>query len=91
MTSSSPSPRRHTIGRTVAFAIGVFTLLNSVGELVRDGFDANLWWLDPPWRNRWARATFFALTGGALVLNAIRPPVSKPARILGRLFVVGLI
>ena len=32
--------------RTLAAAIGGFTLLNLMGEMIHPGFDANLWWID---------------------------------------------
>jgi uncharacterized SAM-binding protein YcdF (DUF218 family) len=37
-------PRR--AARSVAIAVGSFTLVNLVGEALRPGFDASIWWID---------------------------------------------
>ncbi len=34
------------ISRSLALFIGLFSLLNIAGERLREGFDANIWWID---------------------------------------------
>ena len=36
----------HTLPRALALSLGAFASLNLLGEWVRPGFDANLWWID---------------------------------------------
>ena len=47
-------------GRGVALFLGVFTVLNVLGEAVSSGFDANEWWID-------LRPLPLALSGAALL------------------------
>ncbi len=89
--TAEPSRRSSgVIGRTMALALGSFTLLNSAGELVRDDFDANLWWLHPPGLGSTASALFFAVTGLALCAVAIRPPRRRASSLVAQLFAASI-
>ena len=84
--SSGPQspPRRRAVlfnlGRGVALFVGLFSLVNLLGEWRLKGFDANEWWIDlRPWPDALAQ-TLLALLGGLLVGWAIRPGGSRLRR-----------
>ena len=61
------------IRRVLALFLGGFGLLNLVGEMLRPGFDANLWWIDlRALGPAWSRA-LLAFASAALVAWALRP------------------
>jgi vancomycin permeability regulator SanA len=67
-------------GRSIAFFIGAFSLLNILGELRFPGFDANHWWID--FRPIPAAVSRVFLTVASLFLIAwsIRPRMSARRR-----------
>lgn len=68
------------VARGVALFFGLFTLANLAGELLTNGFDSNLWWIDlRPCPPRVARAAV-GIAGVLLSLFAIRPNLPQPLR-----------
>ena len=61
------------VPRTLGGLLGALTLLNLLGEAVRPGFDANLWWIDLHFLPTWL-AGGLLLSGGVLLCAwACRP------------------
>jgi len=77
VTSQTGVRRRYrilfAIARGMAFLLGVFTLLNVIGELRHSGFDANLWWIDVRFANPVARSLLLIATGAGLVSFGLHP------------------
>ncbi len=61
------------VARGTALFLGAFSLLNSVGGLVADGFDATLWWLDLRFLPRPVALGFTSLFGLLAVAWGLRP------------------
>ncbi len=62
--------------RGVAFFVGGFTLVNTVG-LLRDGsFDANMWWVAVPYVPKLGAAILLAAAGVAFVAYAVAPAMA---------------
>jgi uncharacterized SAM-binding protein YcdF (DUF218 family) len=72
-----PPSRRYRIlfaaGRGLALMLGLFSLLNVLGELRNPGFDANLWWIDLRFTNRFVNRVVMITAGVGLVSFGIRP------------------
>lgn len=66
----------HAIPRGVAGFFGAFAVLNSGGELLVPGFDANSWWLEPGHLGAVAPFAFGAI-GVVFLAFAVRPPRSR--------------
>lgn len=70
-TSRTSLRRRYRIlfavARGLALLLGVFTLLNVVGEIRNPGFDANLWWIDVRFANPTGRSLVLAATAIGLI------------------------
>jgi len=62
-------PDRVLVARILALAVGGFALANLVGEFLRPGFDANLWWIDCRYLPSWLRHAL--LWSGGVLLVAI--------------------
>lgn len=65
--------------RGVALFVGLFTLLNLLGDLARPGYDANLWWID---LRRLPAAMALPLTWAAAIvmLGFASWPAMRPVR-----------
>lgn len=75
------------IRRMLALFLGGFGLLNLAGEMLRPGFDANLWWIDlralgPAWSR-----PLLGFASAALVAWALRPRMGAARRRLTRALV----
>ncbi|MCA8960274.1 MAG: YdcF family protein [Planctomycetes bacterium] len=89
-TCETAAPSR-IVGRTLAAAFGVFTLLNSVGEWLHRGFEANLWWLDLPYRDPTLRSLTFAGLGLTFIRIGVRPPRGRRGRWLATAIVLAVV
>ncbi|HET6494520.1 MAG TPA: YdcF family protein [Thermoleophilia bacterium] len=63
----------HAGARGLALFLGLFSLLNLVGELRSSGFDQNIWWLDLRPLPTTPSAIMLALAGALLVCWGLRP------------------
>ena len=70
------------IARGWALTLGGFILLNLVGQQVRTGFDANLWWIDLRALPATIGDLLLLVTALALVAFALRPVMSRRRRLL---------
>ena len=76
--SAEPQEKRRNwivaaLARGVAFFLGAFTLVNTVG-LVRDAtFDANQWWIAVPYVPGLVAAVLLAVAGAAFVAFCVAP------------------
>jgi vancomycin permeability regulator SanA len=68
--------------RGVALFLGLFSLLNLIGELRTPGFDENIWWLDLRPLQGAATALVFALAGVLLLWWGLRPAASRWRRVV---------
>lgn len=59
-------------GRALALFLGLFSLLNLVGDLAAPGFDANLWWIDLRPLPAWAGRIVLALAAILLTTFGVR-------------------
>jgi vancomycin permeability regulator SanA len=82
-STSPPStpPRRRfripfAVARGLALLLGLFTLLNVIGELRNPGFDANLWWIDLRFASPAINRLVLMVTGVTLVSFAMRPQLA---------------
>lgn len=73
--STVPIARRLLFAATrgIALLLGVFTLLNVLGDLRNPGFDANLWWIDLRFANPLLCRIAMAMTGLLLIAFGVRP------------------
>lgn len=75
--TAPPLRRRYrlafSVARGCALLLGLFALLNVIGELRNPGFDANLWWIDLRFANRWSNRLMMGTTGIVLVTFAVAP------------------
>lgn len=76
--STAPSPSRRiriafAAARGLALLLGVFSLLNVLGEIRNPGFDANLWWIDLRFTNRAVNKALMVAAGLGLISFAVRP------------------
>lgn len=81
--------------RGIACFLGVFSLLNIVGELRAPGFDANLWWINLPGNWRGLECGLLAWSAGCLLWFATHRQLTPWLRIalsitLGTLFAASL-
>ncbi len=63
-------------GRGVALFLGVFTLLNILGELRYPGFDANIWWIDFRFVDEWFGRSVLALAAVFMLAFVAKPQLS---------------
>jgi len=68
-------------GRGVALFVGVFTLLNIVGELRYPGFDANIWWIDFRAVDSRISTGILTLAAAFMLAFAVRPRLSRWRRV----------
>jgi len=69
------------LARGVALFLGIFTLLNLLGDLRVRGFDLNLWWIDLRGLPGYVADPFLFLCGLLLVWFAVRPGGGRSRRI----------
>lgn len=70
------------VPRGLAAFLGLFSLLNVIGELRAPGFDANLWWISMPAVWRYAECGFLGWSGGLLLWFAAHRTLSRLERIV---------
>ena len=75
------------IRRVLAMLLGGFGLLNLVGELLRPGFDANLWWIDLRVLGPVCSTAIVALASTSMVAWAVRPSMGVSRRRITRALV----
>ena len=63
---------RGMIARTLALFLGLFTLLNVVGQWRHDGFDINLWWIDLRALPSWLANLILCTAAGFMIAWASR-------------------
>ncbi len=68
--------------RGVSVFLGVFSLLNILGDIRSPGFNANHWWIDLQPVHPLAADVFLGLTSAVLIAFAVRPVQSPGRRIL---------
>jgi len=68
-------------GRGVALFLGVFTLLNILGELRYPGFDANIWWIDFRFVDEWIGRGILAFAAVFMLAFVVKPQLSRRRRI----------
>ena len=68
--------------RGVALFLGLFVVLNVVGDLGTRGFDANLWWIRLPIRRQYVEDLLLAWAGGCLLWVATHQQFSKVVRLV---------
>lgn len=61
------------IARAGALFLGLFTLLNLMGELLVAGFDANLWWIDVRGLPAPLRVGLLVIASAVLIAHGVRP------------------
>ena len=61
------------IVRAGSLFLGVFTLLNLIGEMLLAGFDANLWWIDVRGLPAPLRVGLLVVASGVLIAHGVRP------------------
>ncbi len=72
---SSVSTRRilaNAAARSMAAALGGFALLNILGDMLRPGFDASIWWIDLRLLPNWLAGTLILTAGLCLTAMAVR-------------------
>ncbi|MEX2214383.1 MAG: YdcF family protein [Phycisphaeraceae bacterium] len=69
-----------TMTRGGALALGGFILLNFIGEQCREGFDANLWWIDLRALPALPGDLLLLMVAFALAAFGLRPVMSRPRR-----------
>jgi uncharacterized SAM-binding protein YcdF (DUF218 family) len=80
-THAALAAYRVASARGVALCLGAFSLLNIVGDWRREGFDANLWWIDlHPLPARLAQLVLLA-AGGCLLTFGARPAPPAARRV----------
>ncbi len=70
------------VPRGVALFLGLFALLNLVGELRTAGFDANLWWINLPGEWRFLDTLLLGWSAGCLVWFASHQRLPLAHRVL---------
>lgn len=71
---------RQTAGRAIAFFTGSFSLLNILGQLRVEGFDANCWWIDFGSINPAIASTLLGIVSLLLILFTIKPDMPRRLR-----------
>ncbi len=66
--------------RVLAIILGGFAMLNVLGECVRPGFDANVWWIDTRSLPGFLSGAFLLSGGLCLLVWAFRPRMERPER-----------
>jgi len=79
------------ISRGLALFLGVFSLLNILGELRYPGFDANHWWIDLSLIARWPAAVLLAVVSVSLLCYGARPALSRWRRAVTAILVGALV
>ena len=59
--------------RALSLFLGLFCLLNLIGEWLRPGFGANVWWIDTRMLPAWLSDLLLACGGMTLVIYAVKP------------------
>ena len=96
-TNYSEEPNKVTngiltaISRGLALFLGIFSLLNILGELRYPGFDANHWWIDLGFIGRWPAAVLLAVVSVLLLCYGIRPALSRWRRAVTAILVGALV
>lgn len=68
--------------RGLAAFLGLFSLLNVVGELRAPGFDANLWWISVPVAWRYVECGLLGWSGGLFLWFAMHRNLSRLEKIV---------
>ena len=71
---------KQTIGRAIAFFIGSFSLLNILGQLRIEGFDANCWWIDFGSIKPAIASSLLAIVSLLLIVFTIKPDIPRRLR-----------
>lgn len=79
------------VARGLAFFVGIFSLLNVLGDLMSPGFDANHWWIDLRPIHSPAADIFLAASAVFLIAYSVRPALSAERRILTYALVAALL
>ncbi len=69
-------------GRGVALFVGVFGLLNILGELRYAGFDANIWWIDFRFVDEWFGRSVLGLAAVFMLAFVVKPQLSSWRRVV---------
>ena len=88
---SADSWFRPAVARGLAFFLGVFSLLNVLGDLLSPGFDANHWWIDLRPIHSPAADVFLAGSAFFLLAYSVRPVLSSQRKILTYAFLASLL
>jgi uncharacterized SAM-binding protein YcdF (DUF218 family) len=79
------------VGRGMALFLGLFTLLNVVGEVRSAGFDSSIWWIDLRVLPGWMGRAVLVLAGVAMVMVAFDRGRKVRVRWVVRGFIGGLL
>lgn len=79
------------LGRGIALFFACFAMLNIGGELIHDGFDASIWWIDLRGTPRWFSNTLMLLLSWGLLSYVCQPEASKLTDTFRKLIVLGVI
>ena len=75
---------------SLSLFFGLFCLLNLVGEWLRPGFGANVWWIDTRMLPVWLADLLLACGGAMLVMYAVKPVAGALRRRVTAVCVVAL-
>jgi uncharacterized SAM-binding protein YcdF (DUF218 family) len=76
-TTADTSVGEIPMARSLALIIGLFTLSNLVGDAIRPGFDANLWWIDLRFLPQWLANAYLLVNAASLLSYAAMPDMSS--------------
>lgn len=71
---------KQIIGRAIAFFLGGFSLLNILGQLRIDGFDANSWWIDFGSIKPGIASVLLAIVSLLMLVFAVKPDMPRRLR-----------
>lgn len=77
--------------RGLALFFGAFSLANLLGELIRPGFDATLWWIDTRALSPWLEKPFLWFASLFLLAYVFRPRMERARRYLTLGLTLGLL
>jgi uncharacterized SAM-binding protein YcdF (DUF218 family) len=75
-------PFAQALPRAAALFLGSFAFVNSIGDLLRPGFAADLWWIDLRFLPTWLARALLLPSAFFLVVFALRPHASHWRRAL---------
>ena len=84
------------MARSFALIIGLFTVSNLLGDAIRPGFDANLWWIDLRFLPPWLANAYLLVIAASLLSYAALPDMRSLRRqvsiaLLASLLIVALL